>query len=473
MSAAADTLTAASDPLARQIADFATTFDLAQVPREVLDYAKLCLADTVGIGFASHRYDFAAKSLNAVRTLAGDGAYPVVGSSHKLPVRDAAMINGLLMHGLDFDDTHSGAVLHCSVSAAPLMLAEGQRHAVTGPRALAAYILAIEVDARLGQVAEGMLQKIGFHPTGLVGIFGATVAAGYLAGLSAERITQAQGVALSMASGSLEFLDDGSWTKRLHPGWAASSAITAATMAAGDFRAPQRAYEGRYGLYSLYLRRNDVDVTSIADDLGTNWEMSKVAIKPYPVCHFNHACIDATLAVCREHALAPGDIESITALIHEKQHDVVCRPIDAKRRPGNDYDAKFSLPYAVAAAAVRGRFTLSELYDDALSDADILSVCDRVSCEHWPESRYPEFYSGGVIIQTKDGRRLEHFEPVNRGADSRALDSDAVFDKFSGNVDGHLSPASAVTLWQAIQSLDSAQDLSALTAAIAASGEAR
>nr|MDJ0928518.1 MmgE/PrpD family protein [Gammaproteobacteria bacterium] len=279
--------------ISQRLGDYAQDFSLAAVPDAVVDYAKLCVADAIGIAFASHHYDFAPKSIRAISNLAGDGECPVIGTPLLLPPRDAALLNGLLIHGLDFDDTHSGAVIHGSTSAVPVVLADGQRRQVDGATALAAYILAIETDARIGQVAEGMFQKIGFHPTGLIGIFGCTVAAGYLGRLNGQQLARAQGIALSMASGSLEFLDDGSWTKRLHPGWAACNAITAAALAAGDFKGPLNAYEGRYGLYSLYLRRDDVDVADLADDMGQTWEMMNVAIKPYPVCHFNHACIDA------------------------------------------------------------------------------------------------------------------------------------------------------------------------------------
>lgn len=452
--------------IAEQFADFAADFSLDQVPTNVIDYAKLCIADTIGIGFASHRYNFADTSVKAIARLAGNGEWPVVGTRLRLPVRDAALLNGLLMHGLDFDDTHSGAVIHCSTSAVPAVLAEASRHRRSGADALAAYLLAIETDARIGMPAEGMLQKTGFHPTGLVGIFGCTVAAGFLAGLSAAEIAKAQGAALSMASGSLEFLEDGAWTKRMHPGWAASSAITAAALAAGGFEAPLNAYEGRYGFYNLYLPGKEVDPGRVASGLGEAWEMLKIAIKPYPVCHFNHSSIDAMLSLCAEHNLQAEDIESATALIHQKQQDVVCIPEDAKRRPQSDYEAKFSIQFAVAAAVVRGRFTLAELEDDALCDPGILALADRISFEHDPESRYPEFFSGGMRLQLKDGRELLKREPVNRGADGRALDAQAVREKFDGNVDGHLSACAADALWNAVLNLDSAPDVDALSAAI-------
>jgi 2-methylcitrate dehydratase PrpD len=456
----------AGHAIAERIGRFAAAFDLDGVPEGVLAYAKLCIADTIGIGFASHNYDFAATSVNAIAGLAGKGDHPVVGTKLSLPPRDAALLNGLLMHGLDFDDTHSGAVIHCSTSAVPLVLAEAARHGRSGADALAGYLLAIETDARIGLPAEGMLQKIGFHPTGMVGIFGCTVAASYLARLTALQTARAQGVALSMAAGSLEFLEDGAWTKRMHPGWAASSAITAAALAGGDFVAPLKAYEGRYGFYNLYLRGKDVDTDAIANDLGEQWEMTKIAIKPYPVCHFNHSSIDSMLSLMREHNLRADDIKSATVLMHEKQHDVVCVPEAAKRRPQSDYEGKFSVHFAVAAAAVRGRFTLAELEDDALNDPDILALCDRITFRHDPESLYPRYYSGGLVIETTDGRTLEHREPVNRGADGRALEAADVRAKFDGNVERHLTVAEADRLWDAVMHLDKASNLDELRAAI-------
>ncbi len=468
MSAVLEPLTTESATLSQQIGAFARNFDFSRVPAPVIDYAKLCIADSIGIAFASHSYPFAAKCIDGIAALAGTGEFPVIGSQLKLPVRDAALLNGLLIHGLDFDDTHSGAVTHCSTSAVPLVLTEGTRLGVSGAQALAAYLLAIEVDARLGQLADGMLQKTGFHPTGLVGVFGCSVAAGYLNQLTADQIAGAQGIALSMASGSLEFLEDGSWTKRMHPGWAASSAITAVSLAKHQFQAPANAYEGRYGFYNLYLQNQSIDPQGLADDLGHQWETLKVAIKPYPVCHFNHACIDAMLTLREEHDLQPKQIQSITALIHRKQHDVVCLPAAAKRRPQNDYDAKFSLPHAVATAAVRGRFGLAELEEDALGDPTIQALRDRVQFAHYDDSRYPQYYSGAVEVQTADGRTLRHDEPINRGADSRALDHDAVKTKFLGNTQRSIDAARAEQLWAAIQSLDQSPDLKQLNSLLAA-----
>jgi 2-methylcitrate dehydratase PrpD len=464
--------TAAAETIAERFAAFARRFDISDVPAEVLQYAKLCFADAVGIGIASNSYDFADKSTRAIAGLAGSGPHPVIGRRERLPLRDAALLNGLLVHGLDFDDTHPASVIHCSASAVPLVLALGAERGVSGARALAAYLLALEADARIGQVADGQFQKVGLHPTGAVGIFGGALAAAYLDELDERQTAYAQGIALSMSAGSLEFLEDGAWTKRMHPGWAASSAITAAALAGQDFQAPLKVYEGRYGLYSIYLQgRETGDLAASLDGLGRDWETMTIAIKPYPVCHFNHAFIDAALEIQQQHGLQADDVAEITALIHPGQSQVVCEPLAAKRRPGSDYDGKFSLPFVVAAALVRGRFTLDELEDDALNDPAILALCDRIGYEHDETSAYPRYYSGELRVKTSDGRELAHREAVNRGADSRPLSEADVHDKFMSNAQRVIDAAQAEQVWQAVMNLDQAPDLGALTAVLGAQGD--
>jgi 2-methylcitrate dehydratase PrpD len=298
------------------------------------------------------------------------------------------------------------------------------------------------------------------------------LAAAYLSELDAHQSAYAQGIALSMSAGSLEFLEDGSWTKRMHPGWAAASAITAAALAGEDFQAPLKVYEGRYGLYNIALQGREVgDLAASLDGLGSDWETMTIAIKPYPVCHFNHAFIDAALALKQQHGLEPDDVAEVTALIHPGQSQVVCEPIAAKRRPGSDYDGKFSLPFAVAAALVRDRFTLDELEDEALNDPAILALCDRVGYQHDETSAFPRYYSGELRVKTTDGRELAHREAVNRGADSRPLSEADVRDKFMSNAQRVIDTQQAEQVWQAVMNLDKAPDLNALTAVLGAQGD--
>ena len=452
--------------LSAKLAAAVSGLQQSAVPDDVLGYLKLCVADAIGIAFASHHYEFAERAFKGIDILGSSGNACVIGSDRGYTPRDAAMLNGLLIHGLDFDDTHLGSVIHCTASALPAVLGIADSQRLSGAEALLAVLAAVEVDARLGSIAGGTFQQLGFHPTGLVSVFGATLAVSRCLGADSAAMIRAQGIALSMASGSMAFLDDGSWTKRLHPGWAASSAITAGALGHAGFDGPKEAYAGRYGFYALYTRDTETDLSPVLDQLFQRWEMLSVAIKPYPVCHFNHAAIDAALALREEHSLRADAIERVTVQLHERQFSVVCEPEDAKRRPQSDYDAKFSIQYAVATALVKGRFGLAELDTESREDARVLALCQRISFEHSDESHYPDYFSGGIRIETTSGATLRQFETVNRGAAGRQLSSSAVKEKFLQNLQLTADQPRAEKVWQAVMHLESQPDTQELMSAI-------
>lgn len=454
--------------IAGTLAEFAVGLSIEQVPAPVIERAKLHILDCIGIALASGQFEFAHRTLTAVRGLAGDGPYPVIGMPARLPMRDAVLVNGLLIHGLDFDDTHSSGVVHASASAVATVLGAGLACNASGRDALAAYLIAVEADARLGMAADGAFHQIGFHPTGLIGAFGCTLAAGRLQGLTVAQLHNAQGIVLSMAAGSLEFLEDGAWTKRLHPGWAGVCGITAAALAAQGFVGPKRVYEGRFGLYnSHYGGESKADLALCTAGLGSRWEMGNVALKPYPTCHFNHAFADAALELKRRHDIDPAQIKSIKARIGAGEVETVCEPEANKKRPANAYDAQFSVHYTIATALIKGRFTLAELTEQAIQDPEVLTLAERVGYEVDPDSAFPRYYSGEVLVEMKDGRVLRHREAQNRGSDARPLTRDEVIDKFRGNAARAFTGARAGRVIAAALALDQAISLSELAAAVA------
>jgi 2-methylcitrate dehydratase PrpD len=305
-----------SEELARFVGAFAT----AAIPAAVTARAKHLILDAVGIALASTSYDFAHRAMTAIAGLAGAGDFPVIGMPARLPLRDAALVNGILVHGLDFDDTHSGGVIHATSSVLPTVLAVGAQQHASGREMLAAYVLGVEVAARLGAVAKGAFHQVGFHPTGLIGAFACALAAGRLMGLNEKQLVMAQGLTLSAGSGSLEFLEDGAWNKRFHPGWAAVSGITAAALARQGFVGAKRAYEGRFGLYASHLQSHfdPANLALATAGLGKLWELQQVAVKPFPACHFVHACVDAAVTLTREHKLDAKEIEQVRALARRK-----------------------------------------------------------------------------------------------------------------------------------------------------------
>jgi len=409
----------------------------------------------VGIALASTQYPFAAVSLAAMEEL-GSGASPVIGIGRKLALRDAVLMNGILVHGLDFDDTHSRGVIHGTSSSFPCALALTDRDDNDGKALLVAYVAAMEVATRLGAVAKGGFHQVGFHPTGLVGAFGCTLAAARILGLDVDQATMAQGITLSMASGSLEFLEDGSWTKRMHPGWAGVVGITAATLAKHGFVGPRGAYDGRFGLYASHLGKyfEQADFDLATESLGRSWQINEVAVKPIPACHFTHAAADAAAVLRKEHCLAAKDIRRVRVRVPQEVVKTVCEPVANKRNPANSYDAQFSIPYIVATGLTKGRFTLAELEDDALNDKAVLDLASRVDYEIDEGSTFPRHYTGEVVVETADGRTLRHREGVNRGCADRPLSNDEVVSKFFDNADRAIPRRTAERIRDGVLSCD-------------------
>lgn len=421
--------------LSRQLAEFAAGFSLSQVPAEVQERAKHLMLDALGIGLACTQWDFADTTLAGLRELAGPGGdVPVIGCAQNLPLRDAVVMNALLIHGLDYDDTHPAGVIHATTSVLPAVLGLGCRQGSSGTELLQAYVLGMETATRIGAAAKSGFHQVGFHPTGLVGTFGCTLAAARLLGLNVAQMVDAQGIALSLASGSLECLEDGAWTKRLHPGWGAASGITAATLGRHGFVGPGAAYEGRFGLYASHLGPEllaKADLAMVSADLGRVWEVMQVAIKPVPACHFTHAFADAASLLSQQWDGSP--IRRIVARVPTGAMKAVCEPVDKKLRPANAYDAQFSVPYSVATGLRFGRFTLDALEPAAYQDADTLALAALVECQSDSTADFPRYFGGEVILELADGRTLRHHEPINRGAAGRPISNADIVAKFHDN----------------------------------------
>jgi 2-methylcitrate dehydratase PrpD len=273
-------------------------------------------------------------------------------------------------------------------------------------------------------------------------------------------LVMAQGLTLSAGSGSLEFLEDGAWNKRFHPGWAATAGITAAALAQQGFVGAKRAYEGRFGLYASHLQSHfdPANLTLATDGLGDKWELSQVAVKPYPACHFVHACIDAAVALVHEQKLDAGQVERVRAIVPGEVVKTVCEPVANKRRPANSYDAQFSIPFTVAAALQHGRFTLDELEDEALGNQQILSLADRIDYEIDPASTFPRHYTGEVVVTTRDGRTLRHREAINRGNGERPITAAGIVEKYRLNASRAVSAQRAQQIESLLLALDRQTD---------------
>jgi len=455
------TSVAPAQAISEQIAAFAVELKSENIPMAVRARARLLMLDSVGIALASHGYDFSRRAMAAISELDSGGKSVVIGSDLKMDLRNSILMNGILIHGLDYDDTHAEGVIHATTSILPTVLAIAAQYGRSGQDIVTAFILGVEVATRLGSVAKGGFHQVGFHPTGLIGTFGCAVATGWLMGLDAPQYIDAQGIALSVASGSLEFLNDGAWNKRMHPGWAGVAGVTAATMGKHGYTGTRLAYEGRFGLYESHLGgRHDYDMSLATKDLGKIWEVERVSVKPLPACHFTHASIDAAIRL-HSQGIRAEQIRRIKVLVPQGVVKTVCEPEELKRKPANSYEAQFSIPYLVSTALLKGRLTLDDIDAPALFDPQTLALTQLTDYEVDPSSAFPKYFDGEVIVELKDGRVVREREPINRGAVDRPLTELDIQIKFRDNAARQVKTARAQDIEQKILNIEkvSANDL--------------
>ncbi|PYN71569.1 MAG: hypothetical protein DMD96_35750 [Candidatus Rokuibacteriota bacterium] len=276
--------------LAERLAEFAVGLEFEDLPPDVVASVRLRALDILGIALAASTSELAPSVLGALEGWGRGGPCSVAGSNLTAPPPLAALANGALAHGLDFDDTHAVSITHASAVVLPTVLALGEAGGYNGRALVTAAVAGYEAITRLGMAAPGAFHARGWHATAVCGTFAAALAAGRLERLDAGRLTAALGIAGSFASGVIEHLEDGSWVKRVHPGWAAHSGIVAAGLARGGFTGPATILEGRFGFYRTFL--GSEPARAPFDTLGKEWETLRVGFKPYPCCHYNWTCPD-------------------------------------------------------------------------------------------------------------------------------------------------------------------------------------
>lgn len=447
--------------LAERLAAFAHELTFDRLPPDVVASVRLRVLDVLGLALAGSTEDFATSVRAALEVWGARGDCTVVGDKATTAAPLAALANGALAHGLDFDDTHAASITHVSAVVLPAVLAVAEGQGAGGRAALIAAVAGYETIARLGMAAPGSFHERGWHATSVCGPFGAALAVGRLLGLDPPRLTAAVGLAGSFASGVQEFLADGSWSKRAHAGWAAHAGVVAATLARGGFTGPASILEGRFGLYQTFL--GQAPDPAPFETLGATWETLAAGFKPYPCCHYLHAYLDCALALRRAHGLTADAVASVECLVPGGEVPIVCEPREAKLRPRTPYDAKFSLPFSLAAALVDGAIGLDTFAPGRLGDERVLALAARVGHRVDPDSRFPDGFPGWVRLRLGDGRVLEAREPDARGGPRRPLPAAALVDKFRANASRALAAERLDAIERAALGLDALEDVGALT----------
>src|SRR6266568_185457 len=337
------------------------------------------LLDLIGVALAGSRQPSSPPAADVAIKLGGAGKASIIGTRHQTSAVWAALANGTAAHAVELDDVTTESSLHPGVAVIPAAVALAEEHNVAPSRMLEAIVAGYEVTMRVGNALNpASAYARGFHPTGIAGVFGATIAAGRLLGLDTDALTRALGIAGTMASGSLEYLADGAWTKRLNPGWAGHAGITAAHLARAGFSGPATVFEGRLGVLHAYS--DDALPDRLLADLGQPLQVMRVSIKPYACCRYNHGLIDCVLQLALAHQVQPAEVESIRLGVLSGGAVLVAEPIEQKRTPHSVVDAQFSAPYAAAAALVFGTGGIDTYTPERLHDPTVRDLMARTDC---------------------------------------------------------------------------------------------
>ena len=431
-------VTIVADALARAV----TAARARKLPPALRETCERLLVDVAGLAIAARREDYVKAALDSWEA---EGAATVLGHRRALDSAGAAFVNGIAAHGEDFDDTFEGGPVHAGVVIVPALLAAAERHRFSGADLLFGIAVGIEVMCRGSLVAPKRIHKAGFHPTAVLGAMGS--AAGVAAALRVDEATfaSAQGIAGSMASGIIEYLAEGTWTKRMHPGWAAQAGLRAVELARYGFAGPRTVWEGKHGFLHGFANTTDGDWGRLLDGFGERWVSEAIAFKPYPCGTMIHPYIDCARrlrAGDQKGSLPPGgapgkgSLESIVSITCETAEGIVHRlwePLADKQRPPNAYAAKFSVPYCVAYAMLHGNVGLEAFTDKNAADPRIAALAAKVGYVIDPDNAYPDAYTGHLRVTLADGRVLEERQPHFRGGHNEPLTRNELEQKFRAN----------------------------------------
>jgi 2-methylcitrate dehydratase PrpD len=462
-----------------RLAHFAASVAERGLPADLRVDAARRVLDVIGNSLAATAVAPARAVRDMVARWGGPADATAIGYGLRVPAPAAALVNGTLAHALDFDDTHLPSVLHPSSPVVAAALAVAESRDATGPQLLDAVGAGVEITVRLGMagydetVGSSVFLERGLHATAICGTIGAAAAAAMLAGLPADEIGHAMGIAASMGAGLLEANRTSGTVKPLHCGWAAHSGVVAADLAAHGMTGPPTVFEGRFGFLRAFCGdRYDVDAIFVG--LGTYWELPGIFVKPYPCNHFTHAGIDAALRL-RAAGLAADDIADVELGVPTPVLRSISEPREEKTNPRSGYHAASSGPYTVAAALLGGGglgLSHEDFTDEAAADGRRLALAAKVRCvpDQHCDQIFPHQFPAVLRIRLHDGSTLEERVDVNRGGPDNPLSTVELSAKFRLNATRSLSERAATVVAEATLALPAAPGVRQLMALTYGSG---
>jgi 2-methylcitrate dehydratase PrpD len=466
--------------LTEYVAQWAVDMDLADVPDPVKATAKRHMLDGYGLALSGHAEESHAILAGHAARSAGNTEVHILGSETRIPAETAALVNGLSMHAMDFDDTQLatdpesvyGLLTHPTTPALGAASAAGELAHASGSDLLAAFIAGVEVECRIADAVNPRHYQEGFHSTGTIGAFGAVTAAGRLLGLDADQMRTAFGIAAPLGGGYRE--NFGTMTKPLHAGQAAAAGVLAARLAKDGFTAAPTILEAKRGFFNAAA--GGYDPARIGGRLGKPFffESPGVSIKPYPSWSLSHPGQDAVLELVNEHDVDPALVKSATAYTNSAMPNALIYAM-----PQTSLEAKFSFPFFLAIAILRRKVGIAEFTDEVVLSPEVQEMMKR--CHHVAD---PAITALGfhtmetrIEIELTDGTVLSKTNSVATGHPDKPMSDEQLHAKFiecaTLAIDSEAAERAAATIAE-IESLDDVADLHSTLAgeAVATAGRA-
>lgn len=416
--------------LAEQLAATIVGFDSRKLPEKTREIACMLVLDVLGLCVAGRGEDYIQAILGSVEA---DGKCTAFGHAGSFNAYDAALINGTAAHGEDYDDTFEGGPVHSGAVVVPAVLAACEREGLGGDALLLGTAVGAELMCRLALVAPGATHKAGFHPTAVIGALAAAAGVAAALRLDAKQTASAIGIAGSMASGIIEYLAEGTSTKRMHAGWSAQAGIRAALMARGGFAGPRTVLEGTHGFYKAFAPSRTPNYDLLMHGFGQQWVMQSIAFKPYACGTMTQPYIDCAIGLA-ERGVKAEQIRDIVCKVGEGTVHRLWETLAVKHRPPTPYAAKFSTPFCMAVGFFDRRAGFQQFTEARVRDEAVLSLAAKIRYEIDPDNEYPNNFTGHLLATLNDGRVEEIKQPYMRGGARDPLSPQELQSKFEDNL---------------------------------------
>ncbi|HET7160016.1 MAG TPA: MmgE/PrpD family protein [Burkholderiales bacterium] len=452
--------------IAEQLATRITAMKYEYLPMEAVRWAKISFIDTIGCAFAGVNEEAPQIAQKVLTAGKNSGPSLIWGTPRRATALDAASINGVATHALDYDDCNNSIAGHPSAALLPASLALAEEIGASGRDVILAYVTGFETMGRIAHAVHMHHYEKGWHPTATLGIFGATAATARLLKLDSQRTTNALAIACSLASGIKA--NFGTMTKPLHAGECTRNGLYAALLAREGFTASPEAFEHKHGFFEVFNGAGNYRAEKVLESWASPLEILNpgVGLKQYPCCGSTHSAIDAMLILRERHQFTPEKVAKIESITHDRALAHTDRP-----DPRSTLDAKFSVQYCVARALMHGEVTFEHFEGETYRDPEVRKLLERITTRphaHQPNGMY-EHFQGEVVVTTTAGERFSaRVDQPLRGPTNLAP-PDKLEQKFKDCAAKALMPTAIARVYDALQTFETLSDVRELTDVMAES----